>query len=83
MKNKSPTKKQILAMCEELAESVKTEVVHSCIRYLQSGVINLEYFEDNYRLPKIMVTAAIKNAESLFRPLSKENKELAKELEKI
>jgi hypothetical protein len=48
--------------------------------YLNSGAINIEDFEDDYLLPKIIMSAVGKEIQWQYKPLTKKYRDLADEL---
>jgi hypothetical protein len=50
-------------------------------KILLSGAIDLEAYENDYRLPKIVLCSALKEASFQYTPLSKDDKKTLKNLE--
>ena len=74
------TKRQIMDKFHELMSRSNEEALSECNRLLASGAIDLERYEDNYVLPKILATAILRKVSYSWEPLSKEGKQTVKNL---
>lgn len=61
----------------ELRNNLKYEIDASIVTILKSGAIDLEQYENNFRLPKIVMTAIMLEMAYQYEPLGKkDNKEV-------
>lgn len=61
--------------------TISHDVFSECQRLVNSGGIDLDAFEDTYEAAKIVLSVALKNLAYQWRPLSKEGKKIADNLE--
>ncbi|OPX89044.1 MAG: hypothetical protein A4E53_01652 [Pelotomaculum sp. PtaB.Bin104] len=76
---KTSCKRKIDEMLPELMNKLREE----CARLYSCGALNVEEYEDNYLLPKIILCVALKNQSWQYRPLTQEGKKEAKNLERF
>lgn len=57
----------VLAKCDELILRHAVKLREVCKRLVDSGALNLEEYEDNYRLPKIVLSAALRDTAADWR----------------
>ena len=73
------TEEQFKVKIEEMANNSKPYLEKEALRLFHSGVVNVEGFEDDYVLPKLILSVALENAVWQYRPFpQKHYKELAK-----
>jgi len=75
------TKKEFNISLEVLLARDKDYLLKECNRLFECGGIDPEEFENDYILPKIILTVALKNLSWQYRPLSPLGKAQAKNLE--
>jgi len=63
-----------------MLKDVETYTLNKCIHLFNSGGIAPEEFLNNYRLPKIVLHAALKEVAGQYRPLTKEDQKAADNL---
>lgn len=61
-------KKECMDKCKELADIYRDTLVYKCHQMLISGSVDLDEFENDYRLPKLLATAAARNSTDIFSP---------------
>jgi hypothetical protein len=78
------TREEFDVRLEELLENIdfKKEMQERISRVLSQGAVNLEQYDDNFRLPKTMLFCAIESFAWQYKPLDFD-KELAKEVKNI
>ena len=74
--DKALFKEKIDAMIPELVEGIRKD----CNRLWETGAIATEQYENNYLLPKIILTVAIENQIRQYYPLSNEGKKEVRNL---
>ena len=74
------TTKQALKKVEEMINDDKDYLLQTCQRFLNSGAINKEKYEDNFVLPKIIYYAALQELMFQRKPLAPEHQKEAKNL---
>ena len=74
------TKKQCMQKVRELAQTMRQDLIEEAERLFDSGAIEKKEYDDDYRLPKILITAAIKRRGDGFSPLADEGKAELKNL---
>lgn len=52
----------------ELIGSVKDQLRAECVRLFLSGAIDVESYQDNFVLPKIMISVSLRNIADDFSP---------------
>lgn len=76
------TKQQALDKIDKMiAEYYPHKLREECARLLESGGVDLEAYENDFRLPKIVLSTALKNEAWQFKPHTKEDQKAAKNLE--
>ena len=75
------TKEQLKQKYDELCQSAQETLFYKLEVAVASGAIDLGSYDDNYVLPKIVLTAALKSIMSNWQPLSAEWADEAKNLE--
>ena len=68
------TKTQFTKRLKEMTRNTKHLTEEECMRLFKSGAINTGDYEDNYLLPKIILTAALENIARRFHPLNPKDK---------
>jgi hypothetical protein len=63
------TDKQIKSKVKELVKTLAADIEHEAIALSRTGAVDASEFDDDYRLPKILVTAAVESRKNGFRPL--------------
>ena len=72
------TKEQFLTKFDELTDTTAEEMRKSARKLLLTGGVNLEQFDDDYRLPKIVACATCHEMSRQWQPLTSEDeKEVA------
>ena len=64
------TKGQIQEKIAEMSHAVLEYLKEETDRLMQSGAIDLESHEDNYRLPKALLVVALRNCAEQYTPRS-------------
>ena len=64
------TKEQCQEKIAEMTHAVLEYLTDETNRLLRSGAIDFENREDNYRLPKVVLTMALENCAAQYRPRS-------------
>lgn len=77
------TKEQALAKVKEMVDRDYKDgtILKKCAQLLDSGGLNIEKYEDNYILPRILLHVALKNEVFQYKPRSKEEQKEAANLE--
>ena len=63
------TKERIKQLTEELAGDLPRQISISIDKVLTSGVVNIDDFEDNYLLPKMIMSAVCQQYAREYKPL--------------
>lgn len=74
------TKKQCLEKVHEMAEKVPAKILEKADQLIKSGAIELEDYEDNYILPKILLVAALEYEADQWRPFDRNYQKTIKNL---
>lgn len=69
-------KKMTAEMIDEAAESMKAKIDKA----LNCGALDLDYYGEDYELPKIILAALLEDAQDTWRPPFQESREEAKNL---
>lgn len=77
------TKEEFNEKVSELLISVNDVVKYECYKLFKSGVIDVEKYDNDFVLPRIILNVALKKATTAHRPLFKESQEEVKKLEKV
>jgi hypothetical protein len=78
------TKKEFDAKIDDLIDaSFIGYVKDECTRLFKSGAVDTEKYEDNYRLPKTILTVALENTAHQYRPIIDRDKRVASNLRKL
>ncbi len=77
------TKSQCMKKVRELARLTEKDIIDDCWRLLNSGAIDLTKYENNYALPKTIMTIACEKAAWNWHPLSADLKAEAANLRKF
>jgi len=64
------TKRQAMQKVRELAQTARKELIADCEKMIDSGMAGLSEHDDNYALPKILITAALTRGSDMFSPAS-------------
>lgn len=75
-----PTRKQVMDKINEMLPDVTASIIKSSERFIKSGAINLEAYEDNYVLPKILLAACLHDIAYQYEPFNKADAKLVKNL---
>lgn len=63
------TRRNITKRTNELIKNLNKYIKEDVKKLLDSGAINLDEYEDNYKLPKMMIAAILeRQAEKVYRP---------------
>lgn len=65
---------------KELLENVNESVNREVTRLLSTGAIDLDKYEDDYRLPKLLLIVSLENIAKKYSPLSEDGQ---KELQNL
>lgn len=76
-------KQSCLDRVEEMLSDVMALIREETIRKLNSGAIDVDTYEDNYLLSKILLSIALEEASYQYRPLSDEGKKVFNNLKKF
>lgn len=76
------TKEEILSKVDSLLENSTNEIKKHIERVLETGCLNLNEYENNWILPKLLVSSAYGKMQRSFEP-PKDNRKLKKELKNI
>jgi hypothetical protein len=74
------TKEQCLEKVKEMAAQVRDHLIMRTEQLFKSGAINPPDFEDDYQLPKILLTAALEWEADQWRPFDKKMRAKVKNL---
>lgn len=77
------TKTQYMMKVRELAKKTEKDLIDECWRLLNSGAIDLTKYEDDYRLPKTVMSVACEKVAWNWSPQSAELKREASNLRKF
>ena len=75
------THEKALRLVGELLVQHDAQILETAARFLRSGAIDAEPHEDNYQLPKILITAALRGHAEMFAPRDEYNKQEVRNLE--
>lgn len=75
------TKNQFRKKCRELKRDVSKLIDAKIEKILESGCLNLEDYDNDYRLPKAFMTAIGNEINFQFKPRTKELLETSKNIE--
>lgn len=73
------TKEQCLEKVYEMTGQLQAHIMKKAKQLLNSGAVDVEGYEDDYRLPKILLVACLEHEADGWRPL-KENKKARREI---
>ena len=68
------TKRQCMRKVRELARKTRQDLIDESWRLLNSGAIDLTKYDDNYALPKVLMTVACEKAAWSWKPLYQDYK---------
>ena len=74
------TEQQLYQKTLELMEQVSERISDQIKTALKSGAINLDQYEDNYLLPKILVTAILRQNADDYEPIGARDKKEVKNI---
>ena len=78
------TREQFLAHYQEMAGNGLLEFLNKkASDILNSGAIDIEDYQDDYRLPKLVLCAALKDARWQYEPFNDVDKKTVKNLERF
>ena len=75
--NKVDFKEKIDSMLPELMQTLRKE----CERLYDCGGVNPDDYENDFRLPKLILSVAIRSKASQYTPLNAQDKRIARNLE--
>jgi hypothetical protein len=75
------TKLQYLRKCKELKKGVNVLIDKEILKLLNSGAFDLKDYQNDFLLPKAVITAIAEEIKHQFRPLNDDGKKLVKNLE--
>ena len=67
------TKTQTKDKIRGITKNIRKEIEKLMEKTLKTGAVDIAQYEDNYRLPKIIVSAILKELTRQYRPLTKED----------
>ena len=76
---KTQFKKKIASMKRDISKCINEETV----RLFESGAVDTAAYEDDFMLPKIVMTVALKNLSFQYLPLTPEGKRESLNLERF
>lgn len=74
------TKNQVLKNIRSMEKEMKETIKKECKKLLESGAVDYESYENNFRLPKMLLYVALRNTSSQYYPLTKEGRKEVKNL---
>lgn len=74
------TLEQILGRIDELFLDVYPSLQKELKQLIRSGAVDLESADDNFRLPKILLSAALLRVAAQYEPLNPDDKKLMRNL---
>jgi hypothetical protein len=77
------TREQFLTKFDELVKENNYRFRVKATAILSSNAVDLESYEDDYRLPKIVLCAVLKSLSNDWSPLLPESKETLESIESI
>jgi len=77
------TKQEFDEKLNELINQIPNIIHKKADEYWRSGAFDANDYQDDFILPKAVICSAISEVKWQFHPLSKEGKELVKNLEKF
>jgi hypothetical protein len=66
MANAHSSKESALAKLDELIEQLAPMIRERSIAIIESGAVDFDSYEDNYRLPKALLCASLRHAEGQY-----------------
>jgi len=76
------TKEQCLGKVAEMAAQISKHIREKAVQLLNSGAVDLESYQDDYILPKILLVACLEHEADQWRPFP-ENKQARREINKL
>lgn len=77
------TKIQFMEKCKSLIYQSRNYLIDQCEKAYNSGALNISEAENDYYIPRIVISVALRNASREFGPVSPEGKEEASNLVKF
>jgi hypothetical protein len=74
------TKKQFISKLKELTKDLKELVEEEAVRLFESGAIDTKAHDNDYALPKIVLSAVLKREAWQYSPLDGEGKKYLENL---
>ena len=74
------THKEILEKVAALEEDLQEQVVREITRLLSTGAVNLEEYTNDFYLPKILYTQALRNISNAYAPPDKAGQHVLRNL---
>lgn len=74
------TKRQAMQKVRELAQRARRTLIEDAEYLIDSGAINMSDYENDYVLPKILLSAALERKKDIYRPLFLDYKKEVKNL---
>ena len=69
------TENQLFMKIDELACKLPADVIKRYKRIKASGALNYEDYQDDYLLPKMLITAILRDLEFQYKPLAATNQQ--------
>jgi hypothetical protein len=65
------TENELFTKVDELARQLPQDVIQSAKKIRESGVVDIEPYENNYLLPKMMLSAILSGLSEEYKPFDK------------
>jgi len=75
------TEKQFIKKVKESLKENRCYIEKESLRLFRSGGVDIQRYENNFMLPKIVLTVAYKNLSFQYLPLNKDGEKEVKNLE--
>ncbi len=63
------TKRQAIRKVRELAQTARRTIIEECEQMIETKAVDLRDYDDDYALPKILITAAMYRKQDIYHPL--------------
>ncbi len=80
---KAITRHQAVRRVKKLLRNLDVSVMQTVEKLLDSGAIELKDHPDNFELPKILITAALKRESDKWQPFHPEGRDKVRELMEV
>lgn len=77
------TKRQAISKCKELNKNIHNDVIAECNRLIDSGGVDIDSYPKDYALAKVLVSVALINISTYYKPYTKQAKKDIKNLRNI